>query len=239
MADIQHTTITYTANHQEMEGVLVFDAALSGTRPGLVMAPNWMGVTENAVRLAGQVAAQGYAVFIADLYGKGNRPTSPEEAGAAMGAVKDTADEVVRMAAALATLKDQTFVAVDSNRVAAFGFCFGGHCALELARSGEALRAAISFHGTLDASGLHDAKNVQCPLLVLDGASDPLVPREQLTAFAQEMNGVGADWQLISYGGAVHSFTDPNANVEGVAKFHPTVSTRAFNAMYALLDEVI
>ena len=122
--------------------------------------------------------------------------------------------------------------------LAAFGFCFGGCCALELARTGAPLKAAVSFHGTLDTTNPADAKNIKGKVLVLHGASDPLVPKEQLPAFEAEMNAANVDWQLLSYGGAFHSFTDPHANNPGVQMYNPTVSKRAFTAMHNLLDEV-
>ncbi len=115
---------------------------------------------------------------------------------------------------------------------------FGGHCALELARSGADLRAAISFHGGLDTCGEYDSTQIKAAILVLDGAKDPLVPREQLPAFVQEMTAVNVDWQLVSYHDAVHSFTDETANNPGVAEYHPQVTERAFANMFELLQRV-
>ena len=116
--------------------------------------------------------------------------------------------------------------------------CFGGCCALEFARTGAPLKAAVSFHGTLDTPNVNDAKNIKGSVLVLHGAADPLVPREQLPAFEAEMNAAGLDWQLLSYGGAVHSFTDPHANVPGMMMYDAKVAGRAFTSMHNLLDEV-
>lgn len=238
MSQLQSKKITYQAGNIEAEGVLVFDASRQEAAPGLVMAPNWMGVTDASVALAEKAAEQGYVVLIADLYGKGVRPSNPEEAGNIMMTVKNKPEEVERMAQAITALKTQQDAAVDADNIAAFGFCFGGHNALELARSGEALKAAISFHGGLDTCGAYDAKNIKGSVLVLDGASDPLVPRDQLPAFAQEMLAADVDWKLHSYKGAVHSFTDVNANVAGTAEYNADVSARAFKAMFALLAEV-
>jgi dienelactone hydrolase len=142
------------------------------------------------------------------------------------------------MEAALATLKSQTDVAVDTSKLATFGFCFGGCCSLELARTGADLKAAVSFHGTLDTPNPADANKIKGSVLVLHGASDPLVPKEQLPAFEDEMNAAGVDWQLLSYGGAVHSFTDPHANVPGKMMYDAKTAKRAFAAMHNLLDEV-
>jgi len=208
-------------------------------RPALVMAPNWMGIGEGAERIAREVADQGYVVLIADLYGKSVRPANADEAGAAMMPLKnDRAELRKRMEAALAQLLGQSKALLAPGKVAAFGFCFGGCCALELARSGADLKAAVSFHGTLDTPDPTDARKIKGSVLVLHGAADPLVPKEQLPAFEQEMSAAKVDWQLLSYGGAVHSFTDPAANVPGKTQYDRRTSQRAFRSMYNLLDEV-
>ncbi|WKX26395.1 dienelactone hydrolase family protein [Tatumella ptyseos] len=238
MSQITTQTIRYQAGETALAGTLVFPAGATQPLPGLVMAPNWFGVTDNAAKLAKKAAEQGYVVLLADLYGESSRPTNADEAGAAMMAVKNTPEEVGRMNAAIEALKSQTTAAVDAQKISAFGFCFGGHCALELARSGADIRAAVSFHGGLDTCGAYDATQIKAAILVLDGAKDPLVPREQLPAFINEMTTVNVDWQLVSYHDAVHSFTDETANNPGVAEFNPQVSERAFNSMFELLKRV-
>ncbi|OPF44733.1 hypothetical protein C531_02105 [Pseudomonas aeruginosa SD9] len=212
MSEIRVEPVAYDIDGQPYEGQLVYDASHAGPRPGLLMAPNWMGVSAAALDIARQVAGRGHVVLVADLYGRDVRPQNGDEAGAAMMPLKnDRALLRKRMQAALAALRGQALAAVDTTRQAAFGFCFGGCCALELARDGAELKAFVSFHGTLDTPDPAHARNIKGAVLVLDGASDPLVPREQLPAFAREMTDAGVDWQLTSYGGAVHSFTDPNA----------------------------
>ncbi|MBT0718519.1 dienelactone hydrolase family protein [Rosenbergiella epipactidis] len=238
MSQITTQTVRYQAGETALAGTLVFPSETTHPLPGLVMAPNWFGVTDNAAKLAKKVAEQGYVVLLADLYGESSRPTNADEAGAAMMAVKNTPEEVGRMNAAIDALKRQTAVSVDAQKISAFGFCFGGHCALELARSGADIRAAISFHGGLDTCGAYDATQIKAAILVLDGAKDPLVPREQLPAFVNEMTTVNVDWQLVSYHDAVHSFTDETANNPGVAEFNPQVTERAFTSMFELLNRV-
>ncbi len=239
MTQIQSQALGYSADGLAFEGQLLFDAADNVPRPGLLMAPNWFGVSAAARELAEQVASRGYRVLLADVYGAAVRPGGAEEAGAAMMPLKnDRALLRRRLLAAFDALRTQQLAAMDGSRLAAFGFCFGGACALELARAGAPIKAAVSFHGTLDSPSPADARNIKGAVLALDGAVDPLVPREQLAAFAKEMGEAGVDWQLLSYGGAVHSFTDRHANNPGTAQYNPTVSRRAFAAMYALLDEV-
>ncbi|KAF0863683.1 dienelactone hydrolase family protein [Pseudomonas sp. LD120] len=239
MTQITVRSVVYQIDGQPYEGLLAFDAAHQGALPGLLMAPNWMGVSAGAQKLAESVAAKGYVVLVADLYGQSVRPSDADQAGAAMMPLKNDRGLLrQRMQAAFSALQSQTEAAVDTTRLATFGFCFGGCCVLELARSGAPVKAAASFHGTLDTPEPADAQNIKGSVLVLHGAADPLVAKEQLPAFEAEMNAAGVDWQLVSYGGAVHSFTDPQANVPGKMMYDAKTSARAFATLYYLLDEV-
>jgi dienelactone hydrolase len=238
MSQITVRSVAYQIDGQSYESRLAFDADQKGPRPGLLMAPNWMGVSAGAEEIAKSVAAKGYVVLIADLYGQSLRPQNNDEAGAAMMPLKNDRPLLrKRMQVAFEQLQNQGEVAVDTSKLATFGFCFGGCCALEFARTGAPVKAAVSFHGTLDTPNPADAKNIKGKVLVLHGASDPLVPKEQLPAFEEEMNAAGVDWQLLSYGGAFHSFTDPHANVPGMMMYDAKISTRAFTSMHNLLDE--
>ena len=239
MGTITVESLVYEVAGTAFESRLVFDADIKSPRPGLVMAPNWMGVSEGAERIAQAVASQGYVVLVVDLYGQAVRPQDGDGALAAMMPLKnDRALLRARMQAALAQLSEQGLAAVDKDKLASFGFCFGGCCALELARDGAPLKAAVSFHGTLDTPNPADANNIKGAVLVMHGDADPLVPKEQLPAFVEEMNAAKVDWQLISYGGAYHSFTDPEANNPGKQMYDKKVSDRAFQAMHNLFTEV-
>ncbi len=238
MSTVVIESLVYQLDGKPYESRLLFTPG-SAAQPGLVMAPNWMGVSTGAEAIAREVAAQGYVVLIADLYGQAVRPGNAEQAGAAMMPLKNDRRELrKRMQAALTQLRQQTHAALLPGQLAAFGFCFGGCCALELARDGAPLKAAVSFHGTLDTPHPADAANIKGAVLVLHGADDPLVPKDQLPAFEAEMNAAKVDWQLLSYGGAVHSFTDPAANTPGMMMYDAKTAKRAFQAMHNLLDEV-
>ncbi|WP_426118914.1 dienelactone hydrolase family protein [Pseudomonas sp. DSP3-2-2] len=238
-SNVTVSSVVYQIDGQPYESRLVFDSGDASSRPGLLMAPNWMGVSEDAEKIAQSVAEQGYVVLLVDLYGQGTRPQNGDEAGAAMMPLKnDRAELRKRMQAALEQLLSQTDAPVDADKVATFGFCFGGCCSLELARAGANLKAAVSFHGTLDTPNPADANNIKGSVLVLHGAADPLVPKEQLPAFEAEMDAAGVDWQLTSYGGAVHSFTDPHAQTPGKMMYDAKTAKRAFASMHNLLDEV-
>ncbi|WP_425275566.1 dienelactone hydrolase family protein [Stutzerimonas zhaodongensis] len=228
----------YEIDGEAFEGLIIYDDAVTTPRPGLMMVPNWLGVTERSAEKAARAAGDKYVVFMADMYGKSVRPSNPDEAKAAATSVRsDRALMRKRAQAAVKAFEAQSVVPVDTAKMAAIGFCFGGGAVLELARSGSELDAFISFHGNLDTPNPDDAKQIKAPVLVLHGADDPAVPQEQVDGFVAEMKATDVDWQLVSYGNAVHSFTDPYANVPGRNEYHPEVAKRAFQAMNDLLDE--
>lgn len=239
-AEIVTMSVGYTIDGEAYEGVLVFDAASPSLRPGVMMVPNWMGPSEQSVEKAARVAQDRYVVFMIDMYGRNIRPANTDEAAAAAGAVRSNRELMrKRVNAGLETfmgLADQA--PLDVTRMAAIGFCFGGGTVLELARSGAELDGVVSFHGNLDTPDAGDAANIAAKVLVLHGADDPLVPDEHVQDFVQEMRAGGVDWQLIHYGGAVHSFTDPYAAMPGTAEYHPVVAQRAFSAMGQFFDEL-
>ncbi len=228
----------YEIGGEAFEGLIIYDDAVTTPRPGLMMVPNWLGVTERSAEKAARAAGDKYVVFMADMYGKSVRPSNPDEAKAAATSVRsDRALMRKRAQAAVDAFESQKVVPVDTAKMAAIGFCFGGGAVLELARSGADLDAFVSFHGNLDTPNPEDAKQIKAPVLVLHGADDPAVPKEQVDGFVAEMKATDVDWQMVAYGNAVHSFTDPYANVPGRNEYHPEVAKRAFQAMNDLLDD--
>lgn len=232
--------VPYEIDGEAFEGLLIYDDGVTTPRPGLLMVPNWLGVTQDSAKKAARAAGDKYVVFMADMYGKAVRPSNADEAKAAATLVRSDRPLMRKRAqAAVEVLKAQTAqVALDASKLGAIGFCFGGGAVLELARSGAELKGFVSFHGNLDTPNPNDAQNIKAPILVLHGADDPAVPQAQVDGFIAEMKAAKTDWQLVSYGGAVHSFTSPVANVPGRNEYHPLVAARAFKAMNELFDEV-
>lgn len=241
MADAAMVTkpIPYEIDGETFEGLMIYDDAVTTPRPGLLMVPNWMGVTEDSAKKAALLASDQYVIFMADMYGQSIRPTNADEAKAAATTVRSDRPLMRKRAqAAVDVLKAQSgSVALDINRLGAIGFCFGGGSVLELARSGAELKGFVSFHGNLDTPDPRDAQNIKAPVLVLHGADDPTVSPEQLDGFVAEMKAAKVDWQLVSYGGAVHSFTNPQANDPGRNAYHPKVAARSFKAMHDFFAE--
>ncbi len=238
-AAIQTKTVEYKQGDTTLEGVLVYDDAVKGKRPGVLIVHQWLGITEYEKTRATMLAKLGYVAFCADIYGKGVRPKDTKEAG--VEATKYKTDRALlraRVNAGLAEFKQHELV--DTKRVAAIGYCFGGTTVIELARSGAELNGVVSFHGGLDSPTPADGKNIKCKVLACHGADDPYVPAKDLAAFESEMRDSKVDWQLISYGGAVHSFTQPmagNDNSKGAA-YNEAADRRSWEAMKQFLAEL-
>lgn len=234
-AELVDRTLQYSIAGKDFEGTLVFDDTWQTPKPGLLMVPNWMGPTEQSLEKARMIAAKGYVVFMADMYGVEVRPQNTEEASAAAGTIRaDRSLMRERAKEAVALLKKQEgAVPLDTSRIGAIGFCFGGGTVLELARSGVQLSGVVSFHGNLDTPKPEDAKQIQTPILVLHGGDDPYVPPAQVAAFHEEMQQTDAPWEFVSFGNTVHSFTNPYANNPGKAAYDKVSSDKAFAMMHA------
>lgn len=210
-AALQSRMIAYTQEGTVMEGYLTYDDSLSGKSPGIVVAHEWMGLNDYAKRRADMLAQLGYVAFAADVYGKGVRPTTTDQAGQLATYYKNKRPLLQqRMQAALDVLKAQPNV--DPSRLGAIGYCFGGTAVLELARSGADVKGVVSFHGGLSNPTPEDAKNIKADVLVLHGAADTSVPQEEVAGFENEMKTAGVNYTLIKYTRAKHGFTNPANN---------------------------
>lgn len=239
-AGVVTMTIPYKEGTTMLEGTLVYDDAKSGPRPGVLVFHAWMGPGAHELKQAKQLAGLGYAAFIADVYGKDIRPKDSKEASAMSGKYK--ADRTTLRARARAAYDEfRISKLLDTTRLSAIGYCFGGLTVLELARTGADLRSVVVFHGALDSPAPQDGRNIKAKLLILHGADDPFVPAPDIAAFEDELRKAGVDWQMTFYGGAVHSFTDEGAgsdNSKGAA-YNPVAYRRSWKAMQEFLEETI
>lgn len=230
--------IEYRQGDTACEGYLAYDDAKSGKRPGILVAHEWNGCQEYMHKRCEMLAELGYVAFALDVFGKGVRAkTFPECEQISAPYYKDRALTRARAKAGLEVLLKQP--QVDTKNVAAIGYCFGGIVVLELARSGADLAGAVSFHGQLNTPNAADAKNIKGKVLVLHGAIDPVVPPAEVAAFEKEMEEAKVDWQFVSYGGAVHTFTNWNLPTTGLpAAYNEKADKRSWQAMRNFFDEI-
>lgn len=230
--------IEYRDGDTLLEGFLCYDEAQPAPRPTVLICHAYGGRDEFVERKARRLAWQGYACFALDNYGKGVRGRTPEESSALMAPfMNDRRMLLRRLKAGLAAA--QALPIVDSRRIAVMGFCFGGLCALDLARADAEIRGAASFHGLLKPSGLTEPK-VRSRVLMLHGFDDPLAPPDDLLAVAREFTEAGADWQLHAYGHTVHAFTNPVArNRDAGLQYDEAADRRSWHSLEEFLSEVL
>ncbi len=239
-AALVEKAVTYQHDGATLEGFHVYDDAVTGKRPAVLVIHQWTGLSDYEKRRSRMLAELGYNVLAADVYGKGIRP-QPPEAGKEAGKYKgDRTLYRARLTSALDLLKADE--RTEPTKIASIGYCFGGCGALELARAGSDLVGVVSFHGSLDAGeGLSAAAGkIPAKVLVLHGADDPYVPAEQVAGFGKEMTAAKADWQMIFYSGTVHSFTQKEAGNDPSkgAAYNELSDRRSWVAMQVFFAEL-
>lgn len=238
-AEVQTREVEYKQGDTVLVGLIAWDGAAKGKRPGVLVVHEWWGHNEHARNQARRLAEAGYVGFALDMYGKGKVTTHPKDAEAFMTeATKDPAVIAARFNAALEQLKQDPHVAPD--KIAAIGYCFGGSVVLGRARAGADLDAVVSFHGALATKSLAEKGKVKARVLVLTGAADPMVPPEQVEAFNKEMKAAGAKFQVVSYPGAKHGFTNPDADKAGMdaLAYNAEADKKSWAAMLELFTQV-
>jgi dienelactone hydrolase len=231
--------VDYKHGKIELRGTLAYDDSVTSLRPGVLLLPEWWGHNDYIKQRAHELAENGYIVFAADMYGTDQVTGDPQVATAWSKPFYENRDLMRRRArAALAVLLKQKNI--DRHKVAAVGFCMGGTVALELARSGDDLRGVAAFHAGLEFPNKLRRGAVRAKVLVLNGGADPMVPPAQREDFIEEMQASGADLQFILYGGAMHAFTNPNADkfkIKGVS-YNEKAEKRSFQALQSFFEEV-
>jgi dienelactone hydrolase len=233
----RQTAVPLEFDGEELEGVLV-GRRDGQRRPIVLLFPTVMGLSELEIGFGRQLVELGFNAFVADLFGKQFR-----------GAPRETMfGEMNRLSSNRAALRRRLVAVYDQVRqldeaepgqMAVGGYCFGGMCALDLARSGAELKGAISFHGLLDPPGL-DPEPIQAKVIAFHGWDDPMVPPDKVVALAKELTDAGADWQIHAYGHVAHGFTNPNASATGVdgVRYDEQAAERSWTAFVNFLEEL-
>jgi dienelactone hydrolase len=239
-AEVTTGTVVYQDGEVKLEGFVAFDPdKIARDAPGVLVVHQWMGLTDYEQRRCRELAELGFVAFALDIYGQGIRPANQGEAGQMAGKFKSDR-KLYRQRLNLGLEQLKKMAHVDSNRLAAIGYCFGGTGVIELARSGANVAGVVSFHGGLDSPSPADAKNITAKILVQHGADDPFVPKADIEAFTAEMDSAKVDWQMDIYSGAVHSFTQPmagNDNSKGAA-YNEKADKRSWQSMKLFFQEL-
>jgi dienelactone hydrolase len=235
-ASVKGEVVNYRSGQTALRGYLAYDDASAARRPAVLIVHEWTGLGDHVRQSAERLAAAGHLGFAVDMYGDGKVARDTQEAARWAGEVRSNPAVIeARFRAALDHARKHPLA--DPARVAAIGYCFGGTVCLEAARAGVDVLGVVSFHGGLASQIPPERRKPTAKVLVLHGADDPTIPAAQLQAFQDEMRAARADWQLISYGNAVHSFTNPAAN-SAAARYEERAARRSWGAMTQFLGEL-
>lgn len=232
-------TIAYKDGKTQLEGYGLKPVKDGKIKSGLLILPAWKGVDLHSKAVAEKLAGFGYYTFVADIYGKDERPSSTAEAGTKSGYYKKNYTEYqkrIKLA-----LEQLIKLGADPNYIVVVGYCFGGTGALEAARGELAVKGVVSFHGGLSKDNARENKPLAAKILVLHGAEDPFVPAEEVASFQKEMRESKADWQMIYYANAVHAFSDSYAGSDAStgAAFNEVAAKRSWNHMLVFLRDIL
>lgn len=237
---VKTETIEYKHDDVALEGYWAWDDSSDAARPAVIVVHEWWGLNDYARSRARQLAELGYAAFAVDMYGTGKRAGTRQQAGELAGKLKGDRDLMrKRIQVALDVVRADK--RAKGQPVAAIGYCFGGTVVLELARSGADVAGVVSFHGALDTSKPAQADTLKAAVLVCTGADDRSVPMTQVADFVQEMRQAKADCQVVLYGNAVHTFTNPKAGNDPSTNsaYNAKADRRSWEDMQDFLKEVL
>ena len=235
----QLKSVKYADGSQALNGLFIKAAKKSSSNPGILLLPAWLGIDNASKGIAEELSKLGYNVFIADIYGEGNYPKNTTEAGKLAGYYKTNFE--IYQKRINSALQELVKSGANADNIVAIGYCFGGTGVLEAARGHLNVKGVVSFHGGLGKDVARAIEPITAKVLVCHGADDPYESKEEITAFQQEMRDSKADWQMIYYANAVHSFTNPEAgndNSKGAA-YNPVAAKRSFEHLQLFLNEVL
>ena len=235
---IQSRIVDYTDGTQTFKAYLAWDDNSDGARPAVLIVHTFAGRGDFECEKARKLAELGYVGMAVDMYGDARQGSTPEENFALMQPLVDDRVELQkRISLAFDAIREQP--EVDSAQVAAMGYCFGGMCALDLARTGADIKGAVSFHGLLGAPGNTDGTKISAKVLCLHGYADPMGPPQNIIDLGTEMTAAGADWQLHAYGNTVHAFTNPQADdADFGTVYNEAADHRSWTSLQNFLTEI-
>jgi dienelactone hydrolase len=238
-ASAQLKAIDYKDGEQVLSGFGIKPTAALKEKPGVLILPAWLGVDSHSKESASKLAELGYYSFVADIYGKDSKPKNTSEAGPKAGYYKKNFAEYqnrIQLA-----LNELVKLGANPDKIVVMGYCFGGTGAIEAARANMKVQGVVSFHGGLGKDAIRPIDKIIPKVLVLHGADDPYVPKEEVDDFQYEMRASGADWQMVFYANSVHAFTHKDAgndNSKGAA-YNEKADKRSWIAFQNFLKEVL
>lgn len=238
-AEVQSRTVPYEHDGVPLQGFMAWDDALTDKRPGVIVVHEWWGLNDYARKRAEMLAHLGYVAFAVDMYGKDKVTEHPQQAG----------EWAKQIQANVQNWRERALLGLDilrndehanPDQLAAIGYCFGGATVMQMAYAGALLDGVVSFHGSLPVATKDQSDQIQAKILVAHGSADAFVPQERIVSFQKALDEAGADWQMIYYGGAHHSFTNPNAGTHGIPnlRYDPKADERSWEHMLLFFDEI-
>lgn len=231
-------TVKYYEGNTPLHGFIAYDDQSIKKRPAILIAHDWSGCNDFARNKAQKMAELGYIGFAMDIFGEGKMGATNEEKSALIKPFLD--DRLLlqrRLFAALSYIQQNSLV--DSHHIAAIGFCFGGLCVLDLARSGADIQGVVSFHGLFNSPEKLAKNKITAKILALHGYDDPMATPAQVNIFAEEMTAAQADWQIHMYGHTKHAFTNPLANDPNFGTVYNSVAEkRSWQSMKNFFNEL-
>lgn len=214
-AAVQGKEVIYESNGMTFKGYVSYDDAIKGKRPGVIVVHEWWGLNEYARMRTRMLAELGYTAMAIDMYGDGKVADNPDDAGKLAGPVrKDIALAKERFEAGMKAMRNQE--TVDASNIAAYGYCFGGGVALNMARLGEDLKGVASFHGSLETTNPAQPGQIKARIISFSGDADKSIPADKVEAFKKEMDAAGVNYRVVIYPGAKHAFSNPEATERGI-----------------------
>jgi dienelactone hydrolase len=238
-ANAQFKEVNYNDGNQKLSGLAAIPKTSLNEKPGILILPAWMGIDDHSKDSATQLADLGYYTFVADIYGMGNKPTNFQEAGQKAGFYKSNIQDYQRrIQLALNELVKQ---GANPDKIVVIGYCFGGTGAIEAARTNMKVKGIVSFHGGLSRDQKRTIETINPRILVLHGADDPYVPKEDIEAFQNEMRTAKSDWEMVYYANSVHAFTDKSVGMDNSkgAAYNEKAAQRSWKAMLEFLKQVL